>query len=53
MLTIMMIPFTSSIADGIGSGIILFALLKLLTRQKLNPLLMILTVVFILFFLVS
>lgn len=53
MLTIMMIPFTSSIADGIGSGIILYALLKLFTRQKINPLLLILTVVFILFFLVS
>ncbi len=53
MLTIMMIPFTSSIADGIGSGIILYALLKLVTRQKINPLLMILTVVFIIFFLVS
>lgn len=53
MLTIMMIPFTSSIADGIGSGIILYALLKLVTRQKINPLLMILTAVFILFFLVS
>ncbi len=53
MLTIMMIPFTSSIADGIGSGIILYALLKLLSRQKINPLLLILTMVFIVFFFVS
>lgn len=35
MITIMMIPFTASIADGIGGGIILYTLLKLLTRQKL------------------
>lgn len=53
MLTIMMIPFTSSIADGIGSGIILYALLKLFSRQKINPLLLILTLVFIVFFCVS
>ena len=53
MLTIMMIPFTSSIADGIGSGIILYALLKLLSRQKINPLLLILTMVFVVFFFVS
>lgn len=53
MLTIMMIPFTSSIADGIGSGIILYALLKLISRQKINPLLMILTAVFVIFFLLS
>lgn len=53
MLTIMMIPFTSSIADGIGSGIILYAVLKLVARQKVNPLLLILTGVFIIFFLIS
>ena len=53
MLTVMMIPFTSSIADGIGGGIILYAVLKLITRQKINPLLLILMVVFIVFFLIS
>lgn len=53
MLTIMMIPFTASIADGIGSGIILYALLKLVSRQRINPLLLILTGVFIVFFLIS
>lgn len=53
MVTIMMIPFTSSIADGIGWGIILYALLKALTRQKLNPLVVILSLVFIVFFLIS
>lgn len=53
ILTIMMIPFTSSIADGIGSGIILYALLKLLTRQELNPLLGILSFIFVIFFLIS
>lgn len=53
MVTIMMIPFTASIADGIGGGIILYALLKLLTRQKLNPLVLILSLVFVLFFIIS
>lgn len=53
MVTIMMIPFTSSIANGIGGGIILYTLLKLLTRQKLNPLVVILSLVFVVFFLIS
>ncbi|KTD76617.1 xanthine/uracil permease [Legionella waltersii] len=53
MVTIMMIPFTSSIADGIGWGVILYTALKLLTRQKTNPLILILSVVFIIFFLLS
>lgn len=53
MLTVMMIPFTSSIADGIGSGVILYTVLKLVARQKVNPLLLVLTLVFILFFLIS
>ena len=53
MVTIMMIPFTASIADGIGGGIILYTLLKVLTRQKINALLFILSIVFIIFFLVS
>ena len=53
MLIIMMIPFTASIVDGIGSGVILYALLKLVTRQSVNPLLLILTAVFIAFFLIS
>ncbi len=53
MVTIMMIPFTASIADGIGGGIILYALLKLLTRQRINPLVLILALVFVVFFLIS
>ncbi|KTD11743.1 xanthine/uracil permease [Legionella gratiana] len=53
MVTIMMIPFTASIADGIGGGIILYTLLKLLTRQKINLLLFMLSIVFIIFFLIS
>ena len=53
MFTIMMIPFTASIADGIGGGIILYTLLKLLTRQKVSPLLIILSLIFVAFFLVS
>ncbi len=50
MVTIMMIPFTSSIADGIGGGIILYTLLKFLARQKVNPLLIILSLIFAVFF---
>ncbi|MFA6303091.1 MAG: NCS2 family permease [Legionella sp.] len=53
MVTIMMIPFTSSIADGIGGGIILYSLLKIITRQKISGLLLLLSLVFIAFFLVS
>lgn len=53
MLTIMLIPFTSSIADGIGGGIILYTMLKALTGQRINSLLIILTVLFAVFFLVS
>ncbi len=53
MVTIMMIPFTSSIANGIGGGIILFTVLKLFTRQKINPLVVILSLVFVVFFLIS
>lgn len=53
MLTIMMIPFTSSIANGIGGGIILYSVLKILTRQKVNPLVIVLSLVFAVFFLIS
>jgi len=53
MFTIMMIPFTSSIADGIGSGIIIYTILKLITKQTFNPLLIILSLIFIVFFMVS
>ena len=53
MLTIIMIPFTFSIADGIGVGIILYALLKLLTRQPVNPLLLILSALFVVFFIIN
>lgn len=53
MVTIMMIPFTASIADGIGGGIMLYTLLKLFTRQRINPLVFILSLVFIIFFLIS
>lgn len=50
LVTILMMPLTGSIADGIGAGIIVFSVLKVLTRQSINPLLLILCLVFILFF---
>lgn len=53
MLTIMMIPFTASIADGIGCGVILYVLLKLISRQTVSSLMIILSLVFIVFFLIS
>lgn len=53
MFTIMLIPFTSSIADGIGGGIVLYTLLKWFTRQEINPLLLILSPLFIVFFIVN
>lgn len=53
MLTIMLIPFTESIADGIGAGIILCTLLKILGHKKIDPLLLILAAVFVVFFLIS
>ena len=53
MFTIMMIPFTSSIADGIGGGVILYTLLQLLTRRYVNPLVFILSLIFVVFFLIS
>lgn len=53
MLTIMMIPFTASIADGIGFGVILHTLLKLLSRQRVSALMFTLTLIFIIFFFIS
>lgn len=53
LVIMMMIPFTSSIADGIGSGIILYVLLHYLTGQKVNPLAQLLGLLFIVFFIMS
>lgn len=53
MLIIMLIPFTESIADGIGAGIILCSILKILTHKKIDPLLLILSIIFVIFFLIS
>lgn len=53
MLTLMMIPFTLSIADGIGAGIILYTVLKICTRKEVNPLLFILSIIFIVFFMIQ
>jgi len=53
MITIMLIPFTESIADGIGAGIILCSILKIITHKKIEPLLFILSLIFVVFFLIS
>ena len=51
LLTIILIPFTASITDGIGGGIVLYALLKIITREPINPLTVMLGGVFLTFFL--
>lgn len=53
LLTIILIPFTSSIADGIGGGIISYVLLKLFTRQPVHSLTLALSVLFVVFFIIS
>lgn len=53
LITLIMIPFTSSIADGIGAGIILYALLRLFTGKKVTISVWILTVLFAVFFMAS
>ena len=50
LLTILLIPFTSSITDGIGGGIVLYVLLKLIIREKIHPLTVILGGIFLAFF---
>jgi len=51
-LTLMMIPFTFSIADGIGFGIISYSILKFCCGKSKNihPMMWVLCVVFVLFF---
>jgi AGZA family xanthine/uracil permease-like MFS transporter len=56
-LTLMMIPFTFSIADGIGFGIISYSFLKLLCKKddiksehKIHPMMWVLSVIFIVYF---
>lgn len=51
MITIIMIPFTFSIANGIGCGVITYSLLKVMTGQKVSPLMIVLAVIFMFFFL--
>ncbi len=52
MIIMMMIPYTLSIADGIGAGIVLYTVLKLFTKQAVNPLLWILSALFVFFFII-
>jgi AGZA family xanthine/uracil permease-like MFS transporter len=52
ILIIIMIPFTLSIVDGLGLGVIMYVGLKLCTGRikQLNPMLGFITVVFLLYF---
>lgn len=51
-ITIVMIPYTFSIADGIGMGLLTYSLLKLLTNKihQLNPMLGALSLIFLIYF---
>lgn len=53
MVTILFIPLTSSIADGLGAGVILYVLIKLVTKQAVQWSLIILSLLFLLFFLLN
>ncbi len=52
LLTALMIPFTFSIADGFGVGIISYVILKICCKkiQDLNPMLVVLALIFIGYF---
>ena len=53
VITLVMIPLTSSIADGLGMGMIMYVMLKALTGEirALNPLLIVLAAIFVGYFL--
>lgn len=51
LFTILFIPFTASITDGIGGGLILYVILKLLFRENIHPLTIVLGIIFLIFFL--
>jgi len=52
MLTAIMIPLTSSIADGMGIGVISYVILKLVCRRykDLNSMLLVLAAIFVVYF---
>ncbi len=52
VITALMIPFSFSIADGIGLGFICYVVIKLLAGKwrELNPILVLLALVFVLYF---
>ena len=52
LLVILVIPYTLSIANGVGAGIISYTVLKMLRRQwrSINPTLLVLSGLFILYF---
>jgi len=54
-LTIVMIPFTYSIANGIGAGIIFYVLLKLFTGEikMVKPIVFVIALLFLLKFVIN
>lgn len=50
LFTILFIPLTASITDGIGGGLVLYVILKILVREEIHPLTIILGIIFLMFF---
>jgi AGZA family xanthine/uracil permease-like MFS transporter len=52
VITLLMIPLTFSIADGVGLGLICYVILKTASGEvkKIHPMLWILTLVFVIYF---
>lgn len=55
LVTVLVIPFTLSIANGVGAGIISYTLLKIICRKRheINATLIVLSLLFILYFLLQ
>ena len=52
LMTIIVMPLTYSITDGIGAGFIVWALLKIVGRKwrEIHPLMAVVTLAFVLYF---
>lgn len=55
LVTVLVIPYTLSIANGVGAGIISYTLLKIICRKRheINAMLIVLSLLFILYFLLQ
>ena len=55
LITVLVIPYTLSIADGVGAGILSYTILKIICRKRneLNATLIVLSLLFIFYFLLQ